>query len=133
MSKLWINLKRTLSCSGKLQKQHPSLSNVFIALVLVAAICASLLVATPVRAINVVLTVPSTTERGSNMTITAEVNIEEGEALPITDIRLDITGTETAYVVFSSSFSPATSLRFCSKPKNPIFLITSLKIETTTR
>jgi len=109
VNSLWraIRKKLTKATPGDFYQRHPSLSNVLIAFILVIAICASLLVATPVSAIDVVIIVPSSIAPGAGLTVSADVNIGQigattyGEGLPITLIRLDIGGAATAYATFN--------------------------------
>ena len=83
------NLKRV--------KNSRVLSRVAISLVMVMLISASLFFASPVSALTITITNPTTGTLGSDYSFSVTVNIEESERLPITDI--------TAYIYKADSRS----------------------------
>ena len=82
----------------KLQRVLPRAA---IALALVAAVGASLWYASPARAVEVTMTVPSTMVVNRTYTFDAQVDINTNEAIPVTSLRIDITGPTAVYAVFN--------------------------------
>lgn len=77
-------------------------SKVIVAVILTIAILAGLVTASPAQAVNITLPgLPTTMYYGNPYSFYAQVDIGMTEQLPITNLRLDISGPTPAYVIFN--------------------------------
>ncbi len=77
-------------------------SKVILAVILTIAILAGLVIASPAHAVNVTLPdLPTTMYSGYPYPFYAQVDINTNEQIPITNLRLDISGPTPAYAIFN--------------------------------
>ena len=80
----------TVSIMKRLMSYNKGLSKIAVPIVLVLAIATSLWFAAPTSAFSVSVTDPSPTNLGSSTSFTATITIEDGEHLPIQNIKMEI-------------------------------------------
>ncbi len=102
------NKKEGINIIMKNLVNYKRLSRVGIALILVAAVAASMWFASPapVKAVEATLPdLPTAMYSNSTYTFYAQVDINTNEAIPITKLRLDISGPTPAWVEFNADGS----------------------------
>ena len=99
-----VRRERMTAIINRFIRPLKNIPRVVIPVALVVTLAASVWFASPVKAVETTLVdLPSTMSRGSTYSFYAQVDINANEAIPITNLRLDINGPSPIWVEFDAA------------------------------